>query len=165
MKHQIFPTIPAQTSNDIGYQVAALPLRRNAKSGKLEVLMVTTRGTGRWVIPKGWPMKGKTSSQAAELEAFEEAGLKGAISSDQLSSFHYLKINDSSARWIKVDVFPMIAEKLKKRWKERAERKRRWFSLKSAAKRVHEPELAEILLRLSDESKSPLSQDILKALK
>src|SRR3974390_952808 len=59
-------------------QVAALPLRRT-KSGALEVLLVTSRGTGRWIIPKGWPSKRLRDRKAAAREAREEAGVKGKI--------------------------------------------------------------------------------------
>ncbi|HLL59899.1 MAG TPA: NUDIX domain-containing protein, partial [Allosphingosinicella sp.] len=55
-------------------QVAALPYRRGA-DGSVEVLLVTTRGTGRWMVPKGWPMRGKSHAEAAAQEAFEEAGV------------------------------------------------------------------------------------------
>ena len=57
-------------------QFAALPWRRRADAG-IEVLLITSRETRRWVIPKGWPIKGKSSAKSAAREAFEEADQKG----------------------------------------------------------------------------------------
>src|SRR3546814_3720198 len=59
-------------------QVGALPFRRSA-DGVLEVMLITSRDTGRWIIPKGWPMEGRSGPSAAQQEAFEEAGVLGII--------------------------------------------------------------------------------------
>ncbi|WP_425053399.1 NUDIX hydrolase [Psychromarinibacter sp. S121] len=145
-------------------QIAALPLRYSSK-GELQVLMVTSRETGRWVMPKGWTMDGKKPWAAAEIEALEEAGAKGRISRQSIGSYHYDKVmDDGSVVHCRVRVYPMIVQKLKRDWKERKERKRRWFSAKSAAKSVHEPELAELLRRIDRKpKKEPALRDLLKA--
>ena len=125
-------------------QIASLPLRQNKES--LEVLMVTSRDTGRWVVPKGWPMDGKKDWTAAEIEALEEAGAKGHIGKSPIGFYHYLKRMDGREDIpCHVTVYPMVVETLKKRWKERKERKRKWFSLKASAKRVDEEDLARLL--------------------
>ena len=67
-------------------QTGALPWRLT-QSSKPEVLLVTGRRSGRWMIPKGWPMIGKSLAAAAEREAFEEAGISGSIDSRPLGSF------------------------------------------------------------------------------
>jgi len=129
-------------------QIAALPLRRN-KRGKLEVLLVTSRDSGRWLAPKGWTMEGKKPWRAAQIEALEEAGAKGDIAREKIGVYRYIKRMGGNVRVpCKVSVYPMHVEKLKKNWPERSERKRKWFKLKKAAKLVAEPELKAMLRSL-----------------
>jgi len=132
----------------VGEQIAALPMRVK-DDGTLEILMVTSRGTGRWVMPKGWEMDGKKPWRAAEIEALEEAGAVGFIGHEVIGTYRYTKIrDDGKVMPCKVRVYPMVVEKLKRRWKERDQRVRRWFSPKAAAKRVVEEDLAKLLLSL-----------------
>ena len=134
---------------DIAKQIAALPVHWD-KKGKLRVLMVTSRDTGRWVMPKGWLMDGKKPWDAAKIEALEEAGALGYVSDEKIGQYHYTKRLGGSRKVVcRVAVYPMIVDRLKRRWKERAERKRHWFSPKKAAKLVNEPELTELLLELA----------------
>ncbi|MEM9578556.1 MAG: NUDIX hydrolase [Pseudomonadota bacterium] len=133
-------------------QIAALPVRWD-KNGQVRVLMVTSRNTGRWVMPKGWLMDGKKPWRAAEIEALEEAGAIGFISDQPIGTYRYSKrLSARKTVACTVTVYPMIVEKLKAHWKERKERKRHWFSPKKAARLVAEPELAEILETLSGRS-------------
>nr|WP_306266118.1 NUDIX hydrolase [Pararhizobium sp. IMCC3301] len=126
-------------------QMAALPVRMTEK-GDLRILMITSRDTGRWVLPKGWPMKGKNLRQAAEQEALEEAGVLGRVSKQPFGVYHYLKrIEDGVDIPCEVVLFPMKVTKLLRHWPEREERKRKWFSAKGAAKRVMEPDLKDLL--------------------
>ena len=126
-------------------QVAALPIK--LKNDELRVLLITSRDTGRWVMPKGWRMDGKKDWHAAEIEALEEAGVVGTIGQRVIGTFNYAKnLGNGKARDVRVAVYPLYVDALKRRWKERDERTRRWFSAKGAAKAVDEPEL-EILLR------------------
>lgn len=126
-------------------QIAALPVHRD-KKGRLRVLMVTSRDRGRWVMPKGWKMDDKKDWQAAKIEALEEAGAVGFVSDKAIGTYHYDKrLENGRAIPCEVTVYPMIVEKLERRWKERKERKRRWFSFGKAAKLVDEPELSDLL--------------------
>lgn len=135
-------------------QIAALPVHWD-KNGKLRVLMVTSRDTGRWVMPKGWLMDGKKPWEAAKIEALEEAGAVGWISDQAIGRYHYAKrLAKGRKLRTRVVVYPMLVEKLKRRWKERKERKRHWFSLKKAAKLVDEPELTDLLLALAKDSEA-----------
>lgn len=145
-------------------QIAALPIHYDPK-GRVRVLMVTSRDTGRWVVPKGWTMDGKKPWAAAEIEALEEAGATGCISKQPLGVYHYDKLmDDGTPQPCRVTLYPMIVQKLKRRWKERHQRKRHWFSPKSAAKKVHEPELADLILRLENKpKKEPVLKALLKA--
>ncbi|MFW2589143.1 NUDIX hydrolase [Sagittula sp. SSi028] len=136
----------------VGDQIAALAMKWDREKA-IQVLMITSRDTGRWVMPKGWEMDGKKPWRAAEIEALEEAGAVGHIGSDLLGTYTYDKIlKDGSAQPCLVRVYPLLVDKLKRNWKERKERKRRWFSPAAAAKRVAEPELAQLLRSLEDDS-------------
>ncbi len=145
-------------------QIAALPIRRDGK-GNIRVLMVTSRETGRWVMPKGWTMDGKKPWAAAEIEALEEAGATGHIAKEAIGTYDYDKVQeDGNLLRCRVYLYPMVVQKLKRNWKERAERKRRWFSLKTAAKAVLEPGLSKLLLQIDKKPKrQPVLRDLLKA--
>ena len=131
-------------------QVAALPMRRDER-GRLRVLLVTSRDTGRWVVPKGWPMRGRDPWEAAAVEALEEAGAEGAVAPAAIGAYAYGKrLPAGRTLACVVTVYPMRVKRLRKRWKEARERKRRWFGPAAAAKRVDEPELRDILLGLAD---------------
>jgi 8-oxo-dGTP pyrophosphatase MutT (NUDIX family) len=87
-------------------QVAALPWR-TTKKGVLEVLLVTSRDTQRWVVPKGWPEGEESLSQAAAREAQEEAGISGMVATTEIGSFYYGKrLPTGMERRCQVLVFP-----------------------------------------------------------
>ncbi|MBK1636919.1 NUDIX hydrolase [Rhodovulum adriaticum] len=153
------PLLPARAR-----QIAALPLHRDA-GGRLQVLMVTSRRTKRWVMPKGWHMDGKKPWRAAEIEALEEAGAVGHIATTPIGEYTYDKILDNGDGLpCTVEVFPMLVDRLKRNWKERKERKRHWFNLRQAAKRVDEPDLAALLNRLhKDQDKHPELRALIKS--
>ena len=137
------------SDGNITDQIAALPMRWD-RDGKLRVLMVTSRDTGRWVIPKGWLMEGKKPWHAAEIEALEEAGAVGAISKQPIGLFFYDKrFEGANSVRCRVTLYPMVVEKLKRRWKERDERTRHWFSPGKAAKLVEERDLSSFLRNLT----------------
>jgi 8-oxo-dGTP pyrophosphatase MutT (NUDIX family) len=124
-------------------QFAALPYRVN---GELEVLLVTTRETGRWVIPKGWPMVGKTPRAAAAREALEEAGVVGKPGRRRLGAYNYPKLLKSGATVVcRVTVFPLAVTEQKATWREQDQRTTRWFSPAEAAEAVQEPGLSAII--------------------
>ncbi len=130
-------------------QYAALPYRL---SGGLMVLLLTSRDTGRWVLPKGWPMRGKTPYSAARREALEEAGVVGPISRRSIGTFHYPKrLADGGTVTCEVHVYPLAVESQNRRWRERTQQ---WFTPDEAARVVQEPELAALLraFMLSDDA-------------
>ena len=111
-----------------------------------KVLLVTSRDTGRWVIPKGWPMAGRSLSEAAAQEAWEEAGVRGDIKTREYGRFGYDKGQDSGfAVPVEVRVFLLSVTTLHDDFPEAEERKRRWFSPAEAARMVIEPELKALL--------------------
>jgi 8-oxo-dGTP pyrophosphatase MutT (NUDIX family) len=127
-------------------QVAALPLRRI--NGVTEVLLVTSRDTGRWIIPKGWQRKGRKGHKSAAREAKEEAGVKGKIEQRSIGSYSYEKRERSAEGPIDVNVYLLSVTKEFKRWPEKDERQRAWFAVESAASEVQEPELSLIISSL-----------------
>jgi len=127
-----------------GVQYGALPWR--IKDGDLQVLLVTSRDTGRWVIPKGWPMGNLAPHQAAALEAFEEAGLLGETDVQSLGAYPYDKrLKGGAVRPCVVEVFAMRVTRHKRVWPEKLQRRRSWFAALDAADRVDEPELADLI--------------------
>jgi len=128
-------------------QYAALPF--TVEDGELLILLVTSRETGRWIIPKGWPEKKLKPYQVAEREAFEEAGLLGWISHKSLARFQYTKrIDENTRRLCTVEVFALAVEQELDDWPERTQRQRQWMTPAQAAQHVTEAGLAEFLAAL-----------------
>jgi 8-oxo-dGTP pyrophosphatase MutT (NUDIX family) len=124
-------------------QAAALPFRR---AENLEILLVSSLDTGRWIVPKGWPMKGRSNFEAARREAFEEAGVKGDIASSPAGSFHYNKRRRNGAVWrCMVEVFPLEVKSQSRTWPEKRARKTRWCRWSEAAELVDDEGLGEII--------------------
>ena len=126
-------------------QIAALPVRR-IEDGTLQVLLITSRETRRWVIPKGWPMKGLKDHKAAAREAEEEAGLVGRMRKESIGSYAYFKRRNDHFDLCEVTVYLLKVESQKKQWREKDQRQCRWFSLEDAADRVDEPGLTKLIL-------------------
>lgn len=124
---------------NVAEQIAALPMRLD-KNGALAILMVTSRDSGRRVMPKGWAMEDKTPWDAAEIEALEEAGAVGQVASRRIGEYRCEKTGDDGAITVcPVQIYPLLVHTLKRDWKERGERRRRWFSARAAANSVDEP--------------------------
>ena len=137
-----------QTATGPHTQYAALPWRVTRGA---EILLLTSRRTRRWVIPKGWPMRARKPHEVAAIEAQEEAGLLGKIDKRKLGSYQYLKrLKNGATALCKVDVFPLSVARQRKSWPEKGERLTRWFSYKAAAERVSEDELKGLILAFGD---------------
>lgn len=137
-------------------QVAALPFRIDPE-GRPEVLLITSRDTRRWVLPKGWPMLGRKAYRAAEREAFEEAGLRGEIARHEIGTYRYDKrLSVDLAVPCTVRVFPLRVGVQRKRWPEKGQREQRWFAPADAAALVQEDELRRLLVEF-DPDHIPLS--------
>ena len=126
------------------HQVAALPYRK-PYPGSAEFLLLTSRKTGRFVIPKGWQMKGKTAQQAAVLEAKQEAGVTGRIDPTPIGAYHYWKRMKNAFVPIHVTVYALEVEAELSDWKERRQRERKWLPGAHAARLVDEPQLVSLL--------------------
>ncbi len=129
-------------------QVAAL-CYKETKAGK-RVLLITSRDTGRWIVPKGWPIKGKNGSESALQEAWEEAGVKkAAIEEDPFGTYDYDKgLSDGESIPIHTEVYMTRVEKLSDEYPEVDQRERAWFAPKDAANKVAEPDLKALLEKL-----------------
>lgn len=129
-------------------QIAVLPYRTRspAVDAPIEILLITSRETRRWVVPKGNPMKGMPPHSAAAFEAEEEAGVLGAACPTPIGSYRYRKRRNSGAAvWTDVDVFPFAVTEELPTWNEQHQRERRWFSLVDAADAVDEGDLAALI--------------------
>jgi len=131
-------------------QVAALPLRL-AKNGAIEILLVTSRDSGRWIIPKGWTSKRLRDRKAAAREAREEAGVKGKILREAIGTYRYIKRELGDGVLVEVRVFLLKVSKRCKRWPEKRARRRAWFDIEDAASRVSDPELSIIIISMLQE--------------
>jgi len=115
-------------------------------SPELEIMLVSSRETARWVIPKGWPMKGRKPHAAAALEALEEAGVTGLISKSLIGTYNYDKrLADGDVITCTVEVYPMMVEVELDDWPERQQRTRQWFSPIAAAEAVKEETLTRLI--------------------
>jgi 8-oxo-dGTP pyrophosphatase MutT (NUDIX family) len=124
-------------------QVGALPIR--FRNGKPEVLLLTSRESRRWVIPKGWPMKGRKDWAAAAREAQEEAGVIGKTHKKPIGGFLYFKRRAAHFDLCRVEVYVLLFGKQLSAFREKGQRQARWFSLEEAAENVQEPGLAALL--------------------
>lgn len=125
-------------------QVAALCVRQ--RDGGVEVLLVTSRDTGRWILPKGWPMPDRSMAQAALQEAWEEAGVRGVVHEQSVGSFEDIKRMDSGERHpVRLHVFRVDVEVVLEDYPEAGQRQRRWLPPLAAASMVRMPGLAVLL--------------------
>ena len=129
-------------------QVAALPWRWS--DGRAEIMLITSRDTGRWVLPKGWPDMGEELFDAAAREAKEEAGISGAVSRVEAGRYFYEKVRANADDIpCEVLVYPLEVDRMADKWKEKRQRKRKWFNPDEAASLVVEPDLGRLIVDFS----------------
>lgn len=145
MIKQLPISLKGARKGDVRTQFAALCYR--VKKGKVQILLVTSRGSRRWIVPKGWPMDGKTPAESARQEAWEEAGVTGKPDGNCLGAYSYAKALETADDLPCIAMlYPIAVKSLAKKYPERSQRRRRWVSRKRAAKMVAEPELARMIL-------------------
>lgn len=128
-------------------QFAALCTRR--RTGATEVLLITSRETGRWILPKGWQMPDRSGGESALTEAWEEAGVVGALVGEPVGSYLAKKsLANKRPMPCRIEVHPVQVAKLAAKFPEKGQRRRKWMSIKKAAKAVSEPGLAALLRTL-----------------
>lgn len=128
-------------------QYGALPIR--TVEGGLEVLLVTSRSSRRWIIPKGWPEKRLAPRVVVAMEAFEEAGIIGRAHTHPFGAFRYRKrLKGGKQITCEVEVYLFDVAWQFSDWPERGEREIAWFSAEAAAALVEEAGLGKLLLSL-----------------
>lgn len=144
MIKQLPITIQGARKSDVRSQFAALCWR--VSGDKPEILLITTRRSGRWIIPRGWPMDAMTPAASAAREAWEEAGVIGAPLDRCLGTYSYSKtIAPGRTAPCVVMIYPLQVKSLEAEYPEAGQRQRKWVSPRKAAEKVNEPELARIL--------------------
>ena len=137
-----------------GTQVAALPYR--VTEAGVEILLITSRRTHRWIVPKGWAEKGSTPSADAAREAKEEAGVSGEIAQEALGAFHYVKeMKHGLGVPCRVSLYPLKVTRQHRSWSEKAARETKWHSIGEAAALVSEPELKRLILKFGARMAAP----------
>ncbi|BCG70956.1 NUDIX hydrolase [Mesorhizobium sp. 113-1-2] len=138
-------------------QVAAIPFRLTA-DGDFEVMLVTSRTTQRFIVPKGWPMKGKSGRKAATIEAQEEAGVLGKALKKPAGTYSYWK--RLANRFVRVDVIVYLLEVTEELadWQEARRRQRAWLAPADAAMLIDEPDLSTLVKTLKLPDPVPLGQ-------
>ncbi|QIE47448.1 NUDIX hydrolase [Pseudohalocynthiibacter aestuariivivens] len=130
--------------SDVRTQFAALCYRM--VKDKPQILLITSRRTGRWIIPKGWPMDGETPANIALTEAWEEAGVRGKVNERCLGLYSYHKsLGAERGMPCVAMVYAVRVKSLVAKYPEAGQRKRKWLRPKKAAALVNEPELAHII--------------------
>ena len=150
MTHAWEEVLKPMISRPKAVQVAALCCRDTDHG--VDVLMITSRGTGRWTIPKGWPIKGKNGAQSALQEAWEEAGVKAAESqTDPIGSYDYVKHRgNGAAEPVQTYVYRVAVNRMSSKYPESHQRERQWMPAEVAANLVREPQLRDLLLQIND---------------
>jgi 8-oxo-dGTP pyrophosphatase MutT (NUDIX family) len=131
---------------------------------ELEVLLITSRDTGRWVIPRGNVEPGQTARQAAKREAYEEAGIRGTVRAAPLGMYTYDKVGRPGLPLhAVVEVCTLHVARQAKTWPERSQRRTQWFDTVSAADLVHERGLALLILRLPRDGRCGIALSLLSS--
>lgn len=130
-----------------GQQYGALCFRYKEGGSEIELLVITSRESRRWIIPKGWPMKGKKPYEAAVIEAWEEAGVRGWAKKKPVGQYTYLKeLDDGNVAPCIVELFQIEVTEIRTDFKEQGQRVFDWVSPSEAARRVREIELKSLLV-------------------
>ena len=130
------------------HQIGALCFRLNEKNTK--VLLITSRRSKRWIIPKGWKVDKMSNRKSVALEAWEESGVQGRVSERSIGTFYYRKrMNKNDFLTCAVKVFALEVKAVKKKFPERGQRKLKWVDLNTAIDLVSEPELKTVIKNFS----------------
>jgi len=134
-------------------QIAALCYRWNEDG--LEVLLVTSREKGRWILPKGWPELDQEAYETAVIEAYEEAGARGRAYRHPFGSFRSFKgLSNGLELRTKVLVFPIEVDHMQSSYPEKGQRRVCWLPVSKAVEIADEPGARRLLLRFEKAMKS-----------
>lgn len=138
---------------EVRTQFAALCWRMKGK--KVQICLVTSRGSGRWILPKGWPMHNETPAQAAATEAWEEAGIRGQAIDFCLGAYSYIKPIGNVPAPVVVMIYPVAVTNIHDDWPEAKSRKRKWMRPKKAAAKLSDHGLRKIVRKFDPTKLSP----------
>ena len=134
-----------------GPQYGALPYQM--VDGHLTVLLITSRGRGKWIFPKGGLMEGKTPWESAAHEAYEEAGVEGEIEETPIGSY-FLPVTEERPKPVEVKMYPLLVTSQREDWKEMGQRYRHWAVLAEAKRLITHEGLADVALALAQRETS-----------
>jgi 8-oxo-dGTP pyrophosphatase MutT (NUDIX family) len=142
-------------------QYAALPYRFTP-SAALEILLVTSRRSKRWLIPKGWPIKGLRPAKSAAREAFEEAGVTGKVGTKSIALFNYEKLFEKDRIQVncEVKVFPLLVKRQSETWPEFEQRLVQWADPGKAVSMMKEPQLKKLVATFAKQVAAAASKTI-----
>jgi 8-oxo-dGTP pyrophosphatase MutT (NUDIX family) len=151
MRANVARTRAVTARKTTGTQFAALPYRSTADG--IEILLITSRRSKRWIVPKGWPIEGLEPCESAAQEALEEAGLSGEVHREAIGFYTYLKeLRHGIDVPCQVRVFPLRVTRQHKTWAEKDVRELRWVPLLEAARMVDGPGLRRLILRFGTQA-------------
>jgi len=149
-------SVVSTASQVLNVQCAALPWRR--QGGVLEFLLITTRSTRRWIIPKGWPEAGQTPAESAAREALEEAGVVCEVAARPVGAFQYIKQRRNGERLaLQVRVYPLEVMRQRRMFAEKHLRETRWCTLEEALTHISEAGLKRLLVKFAKESRAAVN--------
>ncbi len=129
-------------------QIASLCYRE--KNEKLRILLITSKRSRRWIIPKGWKIDKMSNRKSAALEAWEEAGAQGRVSEKLIGTYYYRKkVTSDDFKTCAVKVFALNVAAIKKKFPERGQRKVKWVTPNEAILLVAEPELKNLIRKFT----------------
>jgi len=146
MPMRLLPLFRKPPAEPAGPQFGALPYR--IVDGQLVVLLITSRGRGKWIFPKGGQMSGKTPWESAAHEAYEEAGVEGEIETAPIGSY-LLPLTDERPKPVEVKIFPLLVTSQREDWKEMGQRYRHWAVLAEAKRLITHEGLADVAVALA----------------
>ncbi|MBJ2149943.1 NUDIX hydrolase [Paracoccus sp. IB05] len=148
----------AYRDSDLEIRLQLAALCWNESKDGTRILLITSRDTGRWVLPKGWPMADRSNADAALTEAWEEAGVTGATDGFPVGNYSYDKVlcrDTDLALRCDVEVYPVRVASLARKYPEYRQRRRKWFSPEKAARKVDEPDLQQLILAFAAGNAKP----------
>ncbi|NTW83725.1 MAG: NUDIX hydrolase [Chlorobiaceae bacterium] len=105
------------------------------------LVLITSRRSGNWIIPKGYVEKGLTPAESAAKEAYEEAGLIGRVHPEAAGRYRYRKYR----KFFMVMVYPLFIDTILDEWEEMHSRKRVLVTPAEAIEMVCEENLRRII--------------------
>lgn len=151
MPMRLFSLFRRPPAEPAGPQYGALPY--TIVDGQLVVMLITSRGRGKWIFPKGGLMTGKTAWESAAHEAYEEAGVEGEIEETPIGSY-FLPVTPERPRVVEVKMFPLLVTNQREDWKEMGQRYRHWAVIAEAKRLITHDGLADVAVALAQRETS-----------